>query len=146
MPSQTRFSVVITSYNYRDYVTAVVDGALGQSHRPCDVIVVDDKSSDGSAQLLRERYGVDPRVTLVCQDNAGQLSAFRAGLRHARGDIVCFLDSDDHWSPDYLHKLAQAYASGGTDFIISDMQVFDQESRSRLGGRKSGKPTPLPTQ
>ena len=116
------------------------------AHPACDVIVLDDVSSDGSAQLLRERYGEDPRVTLVCQDNGGQLSAFLAGLRHAHGDNVCFLDSDDHWSPEYLHKLAQAYASGGTDFIISDMQVFDQESRSRLGGRKAGKPTTRPTQ
>ncbi|KIQ97251.1 glycosyltransferase family 2 protein [Lysobacter sp. A03] len=141
MPPQTRFSVVITSYNYRDYVAAAVEGVLAQSHPPCDVIVVDDGSTDGSVQMLRERYGEDPRVILVCQENGGQLSAFLAGLRHARGDIVCFLDSDDHWSPDYLHKLAQAYAPGGTDFIISDMQVFDQESRSRLGGRKAEKPT-----
>ncbi|QOY62933.1 glycosyltransferase family 2 protein [Lysobacter sp. H21R4] len=129
MPSQTRFSVVITSYNYRDYVTAAVDGALAQTHPPCEVIVVDDGSSDGSVQLLRERYGEDPRVSLVCQDNGGQLSAFLAGLRRARGEIVCFLDSDDHWSPGYLHKLAEAYASGEADFVISDMQVFDQESR-----------------
>lgn len=129
MPPQTRFSVVITSYNYRDYVTAAVDGALAQSHPPCDVIVVDDGSTDGSAQMLRERYGEDPRVILVCQENGGQLSAFVAGLRHVHGDIVCFLDSDDHWSPGYLQKLAQAYASDEIDFVISDMQVFDQEKR-----------------
>ncbi len=129
MPADTRFSVVVTSYNYRDYVAAAIDGALTQSHPPCDVIVVDDGSTDGSPEMLRERYGNDPRVTLVCQQNGGQLAAFVEGLRHTQGDIVCFLDSDDHWSPGYLHKLAQVYASGEIDFVISDMQVFDKDER-----------------
>ena len=129
MPVNTRFSVVITSYNYRDYVCDAVDGALGQSHSPTEVIVVDDGSTDGSADLLRERYGADPRVTLICQENAGQLSAFAEGLRHTTGDIVCFLDADDHWSPDYLRKLAQVYRSGEIDFVISDMRMFEQKER-----------------
>ncbi len=129
MPPAIRFSVVVTSYNYRDYVTAAVDGALAQSHPPLEVIVVDDGSTDGSAELLRERYGADPRVKLVCQPNGGQLAAFNAGLAEVRGEVVCFLDSDDHWSPGYLAKLAQVYASSDIDFVISDLQVFDQESR-----------------
>jgi len=130
MPADTTFSVIVTSYNYRAFVAEAVDGVLAQTRVPLDVIVVDDGSTDGSHDLLRERYGSDPRVTLLCVANGGQLSAFVHGLEHARGEVVCFLDSDDHWSADYLQKIAEIYDDRAeVDFIVSDMQVFGDEQR-----------------
>jgi glycosyltransferase involved in cell wall biosynthesis len=126
----TSFAVVITSYNYRDFVGTAVDSALAQTRAAAQVIVVDDGSGDGSAELLRERYGNDPRVTLVCGENGGQLVAFQRGVARATADVICFLDADDRWEADYLSRLGELYdGRRDVDFVFSDMQLFGDENR-----------------
>ena len=126
----TTFAVVITSYNYRDFVLEAVESALAQSRKAAQVIVVDDGSTDGSDMLLRERYGADERVTLLSGVNGGQLSAFQRGVNMARAEVICFLDSDDCWEPGYLAHIGALYdARADIDFVFSDMQLFGQQDR-----------------
>lgn len=126
----TTFAVVITSYNYRDFVLEAVESALAQSRQPVQVIVVDDGSTDGSDMLLRERYGADSKVTLLSGVNGGQLSAFQRGVNAAHAEVVCFLDSDDRWEPEYLAHLGALYdVRADVDFVFSDLQLFDQQNR-----------------
>lgn len=134
----TGFAVVITSYNYREFVGLAIDDALAQTRAPMQVIVVDDGSTDGTPAHLRERYGADPRVTLLCGDNGGQLSAFQRGMAQVRADVVCFLDADDRWEPDYLAQLGALYdARRDIDFVFSDMQLFGDEQRWMGWGERS---------
>ncbi|MDE1893788.1 MAG: glycosyltransferase family 2 protein [Pseudomonadota bacterium] len=129
-PGATRFAVVVTSYNYRDFVIEAVESALAQQRRPVQVIVVDDGSTDGSDALLRERYAHDGRVTLICTANGGQLAAFQRGVAAVAADVICFLDSDDRWAPDYLARLGGLYdARADVDFVFSDLHLFDQQTR-----------------
>ncbi|WP_049623681.1 glycosyltransferase family 2 protein [Frateuria defendens] len=129
MGAPLAFSVVVTNYNYREFVAEAVDGALAQAHAPREVIVVDDGSTDGSAGYLRERYGHDPRVQLLCGENGGQLAAFQRGLAAATGEVVCFLDADDRWRPDYLGQLAELFAArADIDFAFSDVALIGNES------------------
>lgn len=129
MPAPVRLSVVITNYNYREFVAEAVDSALGQTRPPLDVVVVDDGSSDGSVELLRTRYADEPRVRLLCVGNAGQLAAFQRGLAATEGDVVCFLDADDRWSPTYLSQIGAQYdASREVDFVFSDVTLIGNES------------------
>lgn len=126
----TTFAVIVTSYNYRRYVIEAVESALSQTLPPSQVIVVDDGSTDGSDVLLRERYADDHRVTLICANNGGQLSAFQRGASEVKSSVVCFLDSDDRWEPEYLARLADLYeARPDVDFVFSDMQNFDKDNR-----------------
>ncbi|MFC5436158.1 glycosyltransferase family 2 protein [Rhodanobacter umsongensis] len=126
----TSFAVVITSYNYRGFVAAAVDGALAQTRAAAQIIVVDDGSTDGSPEYLRERYGSDPRVTLLCGENGGQLVAFQRGMAAAKAEVICFLDADDRWEPDYLAQVGEVYDSRrDVDFVFSDMQLFGDEQR-----------------
>ena len=126
----TTFAVVITSYNYRDFVVEAVESALAQSRKPVQVIVVDDGSTDGSDTLLREHYGEDERVTLICSANGGQFQAFQRGVAAVQAEVVCFLDSDDHWAPDYLARLGELYDTrADVGFVFSDMRHFGQEDR-----------------
>ena len=127
----TTFAVVVTCYNYRDFVVEAVDSALAQTRAPKHVVVVDDGSKDGSQDLLRERYGDDPRVTLLMCENGGQLVAFQRGLAATDADVVCFLDADDRWEPAHLEKLAAVYdARKDVDFIFNDIVLFGNESRT----------------
>lgn len=131
----TTFAVVVTCYNYRDFVEEAVDGALAQTRPPKQVIVVDDGSKDGSQDLLRDRYGDDPRVTLLMCENGGQLVAFQRGLAVADADVVCFLDADDRWAPEYLSKLGEVYdARADIGFIHSDIALFGNDTRIKGEG------------
>lgn len=104
------FCVVVTSYNYCQYVCDAIESALKQQYPPAQVVIVDDGSTDGSAEMLRQRYGQHPRVQLLLEKNQGQLSAFCKGAQACTADAICFLDADDHWDSDYLEQLASAYA------------------------------------
>lgn len=124
----TTFAVVVTSYNYRAFVCEAIDSALAQVRAPAQVVVVDDGSTDGTPELLRERYGQDPRVTLLCGANGGQLVAFQRGMGLVHSDVTCFLDADDRWEATYLEQLGRVYdARPEVDFVFSDLQLFGNE-------------------
>lgn len=127
VPVTLSFSVVVTSYNYRAYIAEAIDSALGQTLAPSQVIVVDDGSTDGSAEHVRSRYAADARVRVLEQENAGQLAAFSAGVSVAKGDIVAFLDADDLWEPRYLEKVAEIYTRmPSVDFVYTNMRYFGE--------------------
>ncbi|GAB3022878.1 MULTISPECIES: glycosyltransferase family A protein [Oleiagrimonas] len=129
MSASTSFSVVITSYNYRAYIEQAIEGVLAQSRAAMQLIVVDDGSTDGTPDLLRQRYGEDARVTLLLGENGGQLVAFLRGLAACTGDVVCFLDADDHWSADYLARIGALYDKRpDIDYVFSDLQLFGDEN------------------
>jgi len=92
-------SVVVPVFNARKYLEAALHSALAQSVRPAEIVVVDDGSTDGSAELAA---GMDPSVRVVRQANAGPAAARNRGLAECRGDFVAFLDADDLWPPDAL--------------------------------------------
>lgn len=125
-----RLSVLISCFNYRDFVRQAVDSALAQTLPPEEIIVVDDGSTDGSPDILEQAYAALPQVRVLRQANGGQLAAFSAGVAQVRGDIVCLLDADDWWEPNYLQQLASAYAADPhLDFTFSNILI--------QGGRES---------
>lgn len=120
-----RFSVVITCYNYAQYACDAVASALAQTVPPCDVLVVNDGSTDDSLARLTARFGNAPSVRVLTQENLGQLAAFDAGCNAASGDIVCFLDADDLWEPDYLSALEALYGrKSAPDMVLSNLRQF----------------------
>ena len=122
------FAVVITSFNYRRYVVDAVESAMSQTRGPRQVIVVDDGSTDGSAELLRARYAGNPRVTLLCGPNTGQLAAFVRGVAQTDADILAFLDADDRWSDDYLARIGAVYDERrDVDFVFTNVSLFGDE-------------------
>lgn len=129
--ASTTFAVVVTCYNYRDFVVEAVDSALAQTRPPKQIVVVDDGSKDGSQDLLRERYGDDARVTLLFCENGGQLVAFQRGLVATDADVICFLDADDRWEPAHLEKIGAVYdRRRDIDFVFNDIVLFGNESRT----------------
>lgn len=92
-------SVIIPTHDRCTRVRVAIESVLVQACPALELIVVDDGSSDGTAQMIRDNY---PQVHLLQQANAGVSSARNRGIQVAMGDWIAFLDSDDRW---YEHKL-----------------------------------------
>jgi glycosyltransferase involved in cell wall biosynthesis len=106
MNQKPTVSVVIALYNKGDYIERTVNSALSQTFLDFEIVVVDDGSTDGGAEKLRNLH--DPRIILIKQDNAGAAAARNRGMREARGKLIAFLDADDIWLPDHLLHLMKA--------------------------------------
>jgi len=92
-------SVILPTYNRVRFLQEAIDSVLAQDYAPIELLVVDDGSTDGTAQLL-ESYG--DRVMVLHQANAGVSAARNQGIRRASGQFIALLDSDDYWLPAKL--------------------------------------------
>ena len=98
-------SVVIPTYNRRGRLGRSIESVLGQTKAPQAILVVDDGSTDGTADWVRKSY---PRVTVIEQKHTGVSAARNKGIEKAATDWIAFLDSDDCWMPDKLDKQMRA--------------------------------------
>ncbi len=92
-------SVIIPTYNRKDFVTNAIDSVLKQTFSPAEIIVIDDGSTDGTGHVLK-KYGSGIRY--IYQENKGVSSARNTGIKLAEGEYITFLDSDDRWAPKKL--------------------------------------------
>jgi GT2 family glycosyltransferase len=123
-------SVVIPTFNRARTLPRAVESALGQSHPHVEIVVADDGSSDGTGELVRERWGREPRVRYLYQDNAGVSAARNLALGQASGDFVAFLDSDDSWVPWKLElQLACFRAFPEAGMCWTDMEARHPDGR-----------------
>ncbi len=108
IPDNPLVSILINNYNYGCFLSEAIDSALAQNYQHCEVIVVDDGSTDNSREIIA-RYG--DKIIPVLKENGGQASAFNAGFAASRGSIICFLDSDDIFMPEKATEIVKAFTS-----------------------------------
>jgi glycosyltransferase involved in cell wall biosynthesis len=107
-PLSVTFAAIIPTYNRQHIVGRAIDSALAQTY-PChEIIVMDDGSSDGTAEYVRQRYRNAPMVRLFRQCNMGAGRARNNAVRNASAEWVVFLDSDDEWYPFRLARIVEA--------------------------------------
>lgn len=92
-------SVIMPAYNCERFITEAVESVRRQNHRPLEVIIVDDGSTDGTSAQVKN-LGKDIRY--VHQSNRGPAAARNRGIAMAKGEVIAFLDADDYWP---AHKL-----------------------------------------
>jgi glycosyltransferase involved in cell wall biosynthesis len=102
-------------FNHAEYISEALHSALGQTHPPLEVFVVDDGSTDASAEIAA-RFG--PPVTLLRQPHQGVSAARNHAIAHVRGTHVAFLDADDIWEPDKLERQLAAWDESGGDALL----------------------------
>jgi GT2 family glycosyltransferase len=120
-------SVIIPTYNRAEFLTRCIQSVLAQTHKPLEVIVVDDGSTDGTAKVCHE---FSDQVRYLYQENAGVAAARNCGFSEARGRWVALLDSDDYWEPHKLRvTLAALAAVPGAQFAISGLRALDDRGR-----------------
>lgn len=120
-------SVIVPTFNRAYCVARSIDSALSQTWRNVEVVVVDDGSTDGTPDLMKQRYGGDTRVRYIRQENTGVSGARNTALRLAQGDYIAFLDSDDLWSPWKAElQIRCLEALPGVGMVWTDMEAVDE--------------------
>jgi Glycosyl transferase family 2 len=125
-----RVSVVIPTFQRRRYVCRAVESVLSQTFGDFELIVVDDGSTDGTAEALR-RYR--DRIRYRWQPNRGLAAARNTGISLGRGAVLAFLDSDDRWLPDHLEVVTEALERHPEAVLASTCP------RSYVGGRQTAR-------
>jgi glycosyltransferase involved in cell wall biosynthesis len=116
-----KISVVIPAYNAAKFLPRSIASAYSQTLAPCEVIVVDDGSTDRTAAVAAE---LGARV--ITRINSGPSAAKNSGVHAASGEWVAFLDADDRWSPDKLERQADG-VSAQTTLSFTGVRVFDDQ-------------------
>lgn len=102
----TSVSICITNHDYGRFLAGAIDSALAQTYPACEVVVVDDGSTDDSLAVAA-RY--EDRIRLITQANGGQGAAMSSAFDAARGDVILFLDADDELAPDVIARVVEVF-------------------------------------
>ncbi len=118
-------SVVIPTYNGARYLGSTIDSVLAQTYPRVEILVVDDGSTDHTAEVV-QRYG--SAVRYLGQTNAGTAAARNTGILAATGDLIALLDHDDLWLPDKLTRQVPRFADPNVGVVFAGIEFFDQET------------------
>ena len=135
MPMDPLISVIIPVYNGKRFLNESIDSVLQQSYSPLELIIIDDGSTDGSAEIAQQ-YG--SRVRYHFQENQGIGPARNAGVGLALGSYLAFHDADDLFTPDRLVLQMAAFAADpGLDAVFGHVEQFyspelDEEFKHRF--------------
>jgi len=125
-PANPLISIITPTYNRADFIQQAVDSVLAQTYLNFELLIVDDGSTDSTRALL-EPVLEDSRVRYFYQENQGQSVARNLALSEAKGDYVCFLDSDNYWPDDKLEtQIALFSQHPDYDVIYGDIITVDE--------------------
>ena len=123
-----KISVIVPVYNVEDYLRKCLDSLVNQDFKDYEIIVVNDGSPDNSWDIIleyEEKYSKIIRA--FKKENGGLSSARNFGLEKAKGKYVCFIDSDDYVSLDFLSKLYNKAIEEDADIVASDFEMFNEK-------------------
>ncbi len=126
-------SIIVATYNYGRYLAGALDSALAQTFTDFEVVVVDDGSTDETAEVILP-YLADARVRYYRTANRGQPAAKNFGIRSARGPLIAFLDADDLWLPAKLQRqMALLRSDPGLGVVYTRRLLIDPDGRQLDG-------------
>ncbi len=116
-------SIIVTSYNYEQFIAETLTSLCKQSYKNFEVIVVDDGSKDNSINVIKQFTEKYKNIKLYTHDNntnKGIIASILLGLRKAKGDYIAFCESDDYWTTDHLERKVELIQTQDNPSIISN--------------------------
>jgi glycosyltransferase involved in cell wall biosynthesis len=117
-------SIVIPNFNYGHFLGEAIESVLNQTYKNIEIIVVDNESTDNSV-LVASQYS--DSITLLLKEHGGVSSARNLGMTVAKGDYICFLDSDDTWAPKKLEVQLQVAQESRVGVVYSGVNLCNSE-------------------
>ncbi len=125
----TKVSIIIPAYNTSQYITRAIESALGQTEQNIEVLVVDDASTDNTAEVVANF--IDPRLKLlVNESNKGPSYSRNRAIKEAKGEWIALLDSDDWYTPQRIETLLQVAQRENADLIADDIYFIQDGADS----------------
>ena len=116
-----KVSVIIPCYNTEKYLANCLDSVINQTYKNLEIIVVDDCSPDNSSTILEKYKQLDERIIILRHEkNEGLFQVRLTGIKHATGDYVCFVDSDDEISIDWIRLLVTETLKETADIVVGN--------------------------
>ncbi len=123
------FSIIIPTYNRASLLSIAVESVLKQSFSDWELLVVDDGSTDETANLMQAYCAKDARIQSIYQNNAERSAARNNGINQSRGKFICFLDSDDYFLESRLQRLFEALEDKNTLKMYYTGLLIDEEGK-----------------
>lgn len=114
---ENMISVIIPVYNVEKYLDECIESIVNQSYKNIEIILVDDGSTDNSGLICDKYSQVDKRIKVIHQNNAGAAIAKNTGINYAQGECICFVDSDDYISHNFIASLKQMKEDYAADIV-----------------------------
>ena len=130
MRQPLKVSVVITCYNYAEYVGEAIESVLAQTYKNIDLIIIDDGSTDNSLEVIKN-YEHNKNVKIVSRDNKGIVYTRNEALGMAKGEFMCFLDADDYFNHDYIENMVTVAQKHDADVAYPNWRIFGDSEYTR---------------
>ncbi len=135
-------SVIVSVCNLERYIERCVESLRKQTCSDFEIVVVDDGSTDRSAEICDEIARKDARITVIHRENGGLSAARNTGLDHAKGDFVLFVDGDDYAEPEYVERLYEESVATDADIVLCNYfykndegELVDRSNYSYVAGK-----------
>lgn len=129
-------SIILPVFNAERFLPQCLDSILRQTYQNWELIAVDDGSKDGSMEILKSYEKRDNRIHIISKENEGVSIARNIALKHAHGDYIYFVDSDDIVMSEALMILVKAMESNKTTFVKSDFLPIDEQGKQVFINKK----------
>ncbi len=123
-----KVSVILPIYNVRDYLREALDSVLNQTLTDLEILCVNDGSTDGSLEIIREYAARDSRIVVITGPNGGYGKAMNKGLDAATGEYIGILEPDDYLLPDMMQSLYDTAKEHDLDLVKADFYRFTREN------------------
>lgn len=128
-----KLSIIVPVYNVLPYIRQCLDSLVGQTLKDCEIILIDDGSTDGTAQVLAEYTARYPeKIVLKRVENGGQGRARNIAIDMAKGDYLGFIDSDDWIDPTMYEKLCNRAEDTGADVVVCDWLIKHSDGHDQV--------------
>lgn len=124
-------SVVVPIYNVENYLKKCIDTILYQTYQNLEIILVDDGSTDSSSLIADSYQEKEQRIQVIHKKNGGLSDARNAGLKVAKGEFICFIDSDDYIENNYIQELYQTMLEQEADIAICGYQSVYEDGTKK---------------
>lgn len=128
-----RFSIIIPVFNVEKYLEECLQSLLNQTFKDFEVLCVENASTDNSREILADFSKKYSRIIPFYMDeNLGPAKARNMAIKEAKGEILCFLDSDDYVKEDYFASINQAFLENDTDIVEFDFEQFREKDSTTI--------------
>ena len=116
-------SIVIPIYNSEKYLKECLDSVIAQTYKDLEIICVDDMSTDGSGEIIKEYAQNDKRIVIIQGEHKGVMAARKMGVNKANGEYIGFVDSDDWIEPDMYECMLERNQNVNSDIISCGCKI-----------------------